>query len=266
MNRLLNYNIQTSHSTNAGETRIAGWDIIGKTGTTDADQNSWFCGCSPYCAAAIWTGYDTPATVPDTTIATKLWKVLMEQYLQGKEHKDYKFPDGLIVAQYCPYTGLLANTFCGAGHYGYYNKSNLPMYCTYHSGYNLEYTTWGELQAANQANTVSEQAVTSKSEDYYEYYNEEPAAATTPGDEDDGEEDYYGDEPLYDDEEDPGYYDPDNEVPANVDEPVSPGDVDVGGDAGGGDVGGGSVEPAPTGGDTGGGSVDAGGGDAPAEE
>ncbi|MEE3450237.1 MAG: transglycosylase domain-containing protein [Acutalibacteraceae bacterium] len=173
MNRLLNYNIQTSHSTNAGETRIPGWDIIGKTGTTDADQNSWFCGCSPYCAAAIWTGYDTPATVPDTTISTKLWKVLMEQYLQGKEHKEYVFPNDLIVAQYCPYTGLLANTGCGAGHYGYYNKSNLPEYCTYHSGFNTEYTTWGDLNAANQQNTVSEQAVNSKADFYYDYYNED---------------------------------------------------------------------------------------------
>ena len=171
MNRLLNYNIQNSHSTNAGETRINGWDIIGKTGTTDADYASWFCGCSPYSAAAIWVGYDTPATVPDTTIATKLWKVLMEQYLQGKEHKDYEFPDDLIVAQYCPYTGLLANTGCGAGHYGYYNKSNLPEYCTYHAGFNTEYSTWGELNAANAQNTVSEAPVTSHSDYYNQYYN-----------------------------------------------------------------------------------------------
>ena len=270
MNRLLNYNIQTSHSTNAGETRIAGWDIIGKTGTTDADQNSWFCGCSPYCAAAIWTGYDTPATVPDTTIATKLWKVLMEQYLQGKEHKDYKFPDGLIVAQYCPYTGLLANTYCGAGHYGYYNKSNLPMYCTYHSGYNLEYTTWGELQAANQANTVSEQAVTSKSEDYYEYYNEAPVV-TTPNDGTGtgtgaGAGDINDDVYSYDEDDEPVYNENEVTGPSIAEEPVTPGGgVDVGGNAGG-DAGGGSVEPAPAGGDTGGGSVDAGGGDAAADE
>ncbi len=163
VNRLLHYNIQTSHSTNAGETRINGWDIIGKTGTTDADTNSWFCGCSPYCAAAIWVGYDNPRTVEDTTVATKLWKVMMEQYLKDKPHKEYEFPDDLIVAQYCPYTGLLANTGCGGGKYGYYNKSNLPMYCTTHSGFNTQYSTWGELKAENAANTVSIQPNTSSS-------------------------------------------------------------------------------------------------------
>ena len=202
--------------------------------------------------------------------ATKLWKVLMEQYLQGKEHKDYKFPDGLIVAQYCPYTGLLANTYCGAGHYGYYNKSNLPMYCTYHSGYNLEYTTWGELQAANQANTVSEQAVTSKSEDYYEYYNEAPVV-TTPNDgtgtgTSAGAGDINDDVYSYDEDDEPVYNENEVTGPSIAEEPVTPGGgVDVGGNAGG-DAGGGSVEPAPAGGDTGGGSVDAGGGDAAADE
>ena len=259
MNRLLHYNIQTSHSTNAGETRIDGWDIIGKTGTTDADQNSWFCGCSPYCAAAIWTGYDTPATVPNTTIATKLWRELMVKYLEGKEPKEYKFPDGLIVAQYCPYTGLLANSGCGAGHYGYYNKSNLPLYCTYHAGYNLEYTTWGDLQAANQANMVQEQQVTSKSEDYYTYYNEEPAPATASEE----DEDYTAPADGSGGDDDDGGYEPDDGSAGTVveEEPAVGSGGDVGGDAGGG-----IAEPAPTGGDAGGGSADAGGGEVPAAE
>ena len=215
VNRLLNYNIQTSHSTNAGETRISGWDIIGKTGTTDADTNSWFCGCSPYCAAAIWVGYDNPRTVEDTTVATKLWKVLMEQYLKDKEHRDYVFPDDLIVAQYCPYTGLLANTSCGAGHYGYYNKSNLPEYCTTHSGFNTQYTTWGELHAENAQNTVSIQATSSAGEYNYNYNynynnnynNNQNYYNNDNGDDDDGIDyddyvsynDYYDDDGDYDD-------------------------------------------------------------------
>ena len=197
VNRLLNYNIQTSHSTNAGETRITGWDIIGKTGTTDADTNSWFCGCSPYCSAAIWVGYDNPKTVEDTTIATKLWKVLMEQYLKDKEHKDYEFPDDLIVAQYCPYTGLLANTACGASRYGYYNQSNIPQYCTTHAGFNTPYTTWGELKASNAANTVSIQATTSGVNNYnnnnnnYNYnYNQNNNTYYNNNDNDDGSFDY----------------------------------------------------------------------------
>ncbi len=255
VNRLLNYNIQTSHSTNAGETRIAGWDIIGKTGTTDADTNSWFCGCSPYCAAAIWCGYDNPATVADTTVATKLWKVLMEQYLNGKDHKEYEFPADLIVAQYCPYTGLLANTGCGAGHYGYYNKSNLPEYCSYHSGFNTPYTTWGELHSQNAENTVSIQATASGSGNY-DYNNPNQNGNN-------GNYDGYYDYDNYHENNDPNDYDDGYDEPDYV-EPEIPadnggGDAD-GGDVGGGDAGGGDVG----GGDVGGGDVgggDAGGGD-----
>lgn len=258
MNRLLHYNIQTSHSTNAGETRINGWDIIGKTGTTDADTNSWFCGNSPYCAAAIWVGYNEQKTVEDTTIATKLWKVLMEQYLQGKEHKEYTFPDDLIVAQYCPYTGLLANTGCGAGHYGYYNKSNLPEYCTYHSGFNTEYTTWGELNAANAQSTVSEQAVSSMSSYYYDNYNDNNYSSTYSEDGSVTSSEY----------DDPYYSDPSNggDDPSAGGEPgggdISGGEDNPGGDipGGGGDTPGGGDDP---GADPGGGGDTPGGGDDP---
>ena len=265
VNRLLNYNIQTSHSTNAGETRIPGWDIIGKTGTTDADTNSWFCGCSPYCSAAIWVGYDNPRTVEDTTIATKLWKVLMEQYLKDKAPRDYVLPDNLVVCQYCPYTGLLANTGCGSGRYGYYNPSNLPEYCTTHSGFNTPYTTWGELHASNSENTVSIQATTSGFSAYdpnlnfnnnnnnnnnntplygyntYDYGDNtggnDNAAAYY--DNDDGDDEYY-----YDDDDGEDYSGGDDyteEYTAPVSpEPVTPPAADAG-NAGGGETGGGDA-------------------------
>ena len=266
MNRLLNYNIQTSHSTNAGETRIEGWDIIGKTGTTDADTNSWFCGCSPYCAAAIWVGYDTPKTVENTTIATKLWKVLMEQYLKDKEHKDYEFPDDLIVAQYCPYTGLLANTGCGAGHYGYYNKNNLPEYCSYHSGFNTQYTTWGELHSSNTESTVSLEATTTSKttnnnqnyDDYYDYddYHENDDNNYNY----DYDYDYDYDNDNGNDNNDYDYdngYDNDNDYGGGED-PVDYGGGNDdpgagGGDNGGGDNGGGDNGGGNDGGDAGGG-------------
>ena len=253
MNRLLNFNIQTSHSTNAGETRINGWDIIGKTGTTDADNDSWFCGCSPYAAASIWVGYDTPRTVPDATVATKLWKILMEQYLTGKEHKDYTFPDDLIVCHYCPYTGLLANTGCGGGYYGYYNKSNLPEYCTYHGGYNEPYQTWGEIHANDAQNTVSVQATNSATGEYEQYY------------EHNNNVNLYGQD-YYDNDEEEDYDDSyDNDGTGTGAGDVSPAPAD-GGDATGGDItpapaDGGDITPAPAadGGDAAAPAADAGG-------
>ena len=289
MNRLLNFNIQTSHSTNAGETRINGWDIIGKTGTTDADNDSWFCGCSPYASAAIWVGYDTPRTVPDATVATKLWKIIMEQYLTGKEHKDYTFPDDLVVCQYCPYTGLLANTGCGASYYGYYNKSSLPVYCTTHGGYNIPYQTWGDIHAADAQNTVSVQVTASgQYDDVYNntnvnhnttLYTQPSDGTTTGGDGTTAANDatgYIGGDTtalggdttgggtaLGGDTAAGGDIGGDAATGGDVGGDIGGGDVgdDVGGgDIGGGDVGGGDVG----GGDVGGGAAggDVGGGDA----
>ncbi len=282
MNRLLHYNIQNSHSTNAGETRITGWDIIGKTGTTDADKDSWFCGNSPYAAAAVWVGYDESKTVEDTTIATKLWKVLMEYYLNGKEKKEYTFPNDLIVAQYCPYTGLLANTGCGAGHYGYYDKNNLPMYCTYHAGYNTEYTTWGELYEQNAQAMVSEQAVTSQTTSYGDYdynnngnnsynYSESSAVEENYGGESGGET---GSGEIGGGETGSGEIGGGETGSGEIGGGETGGGEVGGGETGGGEVGGGEVGGGETGGgETGGGEVgggetgggEIGGGEVPVE-
>lgn len=127
MNRLLHYNVTNSVNTAAGSARIDGWDIIGKTGTTDSDKDSWFCGMSPYATLAIWTGYDTPSTISNTNVATNTFKKVMSLYLYGMEHKEFNFPSNLIAAQYNPYSGLIVSTDNVSGKYvGYYTEDNMP--------------------------------------------------------------------------------------------------------------------------------------------
>lgn len=127
MNRLLHYNVTNSVNTAAGSARISGWDIIGKTGTTDADKDSWFCGMSPYATLAIWTGFDYPHTISNTNVATNTFNKVMSSYLSGMEHKDFKFPSNLIEAQYSPYSGLIVSTENVSGKYvGYYTEDNMP--------------------------------------------------------------------------------------------------------------------------------------------
>ena len=114
-------------NTAAGSARISGWDIIGKTGTTDADKDSWFCGMSPYATLAIWTGFDYPHTISNTNVATNTFNKVMSSYLSGMEHKDFKFPSNLIEAQYNPYSGLIVSTENVSGKYvGYYTEDNMP--------------------------------------------------------------------------------------------------------------------------------------------
>jgi penicillin-binding protein 1A len=131
MNRLLHYNMEntTVSDGSASYAKIDGWDIIGKTGTTDNDKDSWFCGCSPYAVMATWCGFDDPATITNKTISARFFANVMGKYLEDKEEKDYTFPSDIIEAQYNPYTGLIVSTENVSGKYvGYYTEDNMPAF------------------------------------------------------------------------------------------------------------------------------------------
>ncbi|HBM97916.1 MAG TPA: transglycosylase [Ruminococcus sp.] len=140
MNRLLHYNMvnTTLSMTNASYAKIDGWDIIGKTGTTDEDKDSWFCGASPYAVMATWCGFDTPDSISSNgkTVSSKFFSNIMGKYLENKEQKDYKLSPNLIEAQFNPSNGLIVSTDYISGKYiGYYTEDNLPTFTNYVSNY-----------------------------------------------------------------------------------------------------------------------------------
>ena len=52
----------------------------GKTGTTNASKDGWFCGVTPYYTVSVWVGYDTPRTLADlygATYPASIWKDAM---------------------------------------------------------------------------------------------------------------------------------------------------------------------------------------------
>lgn len=132
MNRLLHYNVSTAQHSQAWRARVSGWDIIGKTGTTDETKDSWFCGCSPYASLAVWTGYDNPQTITGngTYNSLTVFQKVMEKYLSDKKVISYELPDTLISARYCKDTGLLASASCYNTDMGYYSSENIPKYCS----------------------------------------------------------------------------------------------------------------------------------------
>lgn len=135
MNRLLSYNVTNSTHTNASYARISGWDIVGKTGTTDYDKDSWFCGMSPYGVMATWTGFDQPQSITQygKTTAARFFANIMGKYLEGKEQKEYNISPNLVPAQYNPYNGLLVSTDNTYGKYvGYYTEDNMPTFGGYY--------------------------------------------------------------------------------------------------------------------------------------
>ena len=161
MNRLLSYNMtytQLSH-TGASYAKISGWDVIGKTGTTDYNKDSWFCGLSPYATLATWCGFDQPDSISDAgrTVAPKFFANVMGKYLEGKEQKEYNLSPNLVEAQYNPYNGLIVTTDYPSGRYiGYYTEDNMPAMGGYYdynaanSNYSPD-TSGGELSGSGES-------------------------------------------------------------------------------------------------------------------
>lgn len=69
--------------------------VIGKTGTTNADKDIWFVGGTPHYSTAVWTGYDTPRSIPYSQhwVASSLFKEWNEELHVNKKQIDFSRPD-----------------------------------------------------------------------------------------------------------------------------------------------------------------------------
>lgn len=132
MNRLLR-NVIIGPEGTGRSANINGWNVVGKTGTTNDDYDSWFIGVTPYAIGGIWTGYDNPKRIHDTPAAIRIWKHIMTEFLKDKEVKDYDYDPEVVAATYCKASGKLAALGCGSKATGYYSPSNMPGSCTGHS-------------------------------------------------------------------------------------------------------------------------------------
>ena len=66
----------------------------GKTGTTTDSKDLWFVGYTPYYVGAVWTGYESPATIhASKNPAAVIWKSVMEAVHDGLEVKSFEVPE-----------------------------------------------------------------------------------------------------------------------------------------------------------------------------
>lgn len=77
-------------------------DIAGKTGTTNDQKDSWFCGFTPDTVAVVWAGFDDMAELGEgetaTNVALPMWIDYMKRVLEGSPVKEWERPAGLLKA------------------------------------------------------------------------------------------------------------------------------------------------------------------------
>ena len=89
-----------------------GRPCAGKTGTTNDLRDAWFIGYTPDLLAGIWVGYDHDKTLGDKEtggrVAAPIWLKFMQQALDGKPVTDFSVPDGVMLVNIDPRSGLRA--------------------------------------------------------------------------------------------------------------------------------------------------------------
>ena len=102
MHKLLNRVIVGSQGSGS-KAAISGWEVFGKTGTTNDQKDSWFIGGTPYAVAGIWTGYrDTPTAMNNTEkkYAISIWQKIMANYLEDKEPLKFTYDEEVTAATF----------------------------------------------------------------------------------------------------------------------------------------------------------------------
>ncbi len=134
MNRLLHDIVNSGGEALGYRAKIDGWDIIGKTGTTDSSCDNWFVGASPYAVAGIWAGHESSVPIPvdEQSKVHYLWRDIMEEYLNGKPEKSYNLGGDVVQKNYMLSDGKITDyTISGKTAVGYYTEDNLPPVSTY---------------------------------------------------------------------------------------------------------------------------------------
>jgi membrane carboxypeptidase/penicillin-binding protein len=86
-----------------------------KTGTTTDLRDNWTVGYTPGLVVGVWVGNADNEPMHDTTGvsgAAPIWRDLMQAALRGRPVQEFRRPAGLVEAQVCSLSGMLAGPDC----------------------------------------------------------------------------------------------------------------------------------------------------------
>ena len=130
MNRLLRQ-VVIGDSGTGKRANMGDMDVIGKTGTSQDYYDRAFVGMTPYYIGGFWTGYDTPAVLPESQLYSPdtVWKTIMSDVHEGLEPKQFALSDDVVSMEFCVESGLAVTSRCTKTETGYYKKNALPGPC-----------------------------------------------------------------------------------------------------------------------------------------
>ena len=110
---------------------ISGFQTCGKTGTTNDNVYTWFCGFTPYYTATMYFGYDHQGIggAPGSGTVARRWASIMKKAHEGLEKATFEKVDGITTATVCSKSGLLATDLCreaGCAYTEYYVSGTAP--------------------------------------------------------------------------------------------------------------------------------------------
>lgn len=136
LNRMLRCVIlDGSEGNSAPKAALPNVEVIGKTGTSNDDNNLMFIGLTPDYVGTVWVGRDDSKPVSDPSCDDKrflasIWHDVMLKFLDTSTTQKFT-PDPTVVERnFCTESGLLASTACTSTRTGFYRPSNIPQFCS----------------------------------------------------------------------------------------------------------------------------------------
>lgn len=94
--------------------RKEGYDIAGKTGTTQNNGDLWFIGYSPYYTIGTWIGFDNQQIYlqKNSGEAVKLWAHINDIALSDKQERKFEEPEGIVYKEVCTISNGIPKKAC----------------------------------------------------------------------------------------------------------------------------------------------------------
>jgi penicillin-binding protein 1B len=124
--------------TAAGAAAGISGDVVGKTGTTNKQRDSWFAGYTPERTTVVWVGFDdnSRTRLSGARAALPIWVRFMARVAPPGGYSTFHQPPGLATALIDPTTGLLATEYCPTILTEVFRQDEVPAeVCNHHEGW-----------------------------------------------------------------------------------------------------------------------------------